>query len=277
MNRTELGEALMSTIVDYISDQVVVKYIEASKTATVIFTGALIGYKDAVESLNTLKAQGWKLTVVMSKAAKEVIGEDRIKNDVDPDAIYVEGAPVNSRQLVNDSQFVIIPALTINTAAKIANCIADNLVTNMVLYAMTSGKPIIAAVDGACPDNKVREKIGFKVTKAFKDRMRGNLIAMLEYGIILTTDKSLAEKTDEVFAKSFDFKLPEQEEEKEPDCGCVAKMERSTSIKLDKKVIGRVDIAKNASYQTIIVASDALVTGLAADEAYNRGITIVKE
>ena len=51
----------------------------------------------------------------------------------------------------------------------------------------------------------------------------------------------------------------------------------NSSVKLEKKVIGRVDIAKNARYSTIIVSKDALVTGLASDEAYNRGITIVKQ
>jgi hypothetical protein len=49
------------------------------------------------------------------------------------------------------------------------------------------------------------------------------------------------------------------------------------SLKLDKKVIGRVDIATNARYKTIIVREDAVVTGLAVDEAMNRGIRIVKE
>ena len=51
----------------------------------------------------------------------------------------------------------------------------------------------------------------------------------------------------------------------------------TSSVKLDKKVIGRVDIAKNARFKTIVVRQDALVTGLAKDEALNRGITIVKE
>lgn len=47
--------------------------------------------------------------------------------------------------------------------------------------------------------------------------------------------------------------------------------------KVRQKVIGRVDIAKNARFKTIVVRQDALVTGLAKDEALNRGITIVKE
>ena len=72
MNRKEFEEALMSTIVEYISDQVILRYAQACKKATVLFSGALIGYKDAVTSLNELKKDGWTLTAVLSKAAGEV-------------------------------------------------------------------------------------------------------------------------------------------------------------------------------------------------------------
>ena len=55
MNRKEFEDALMATIVEYISDQVILRYAQACKKATVLFSGALIGYKDAVTSLNELK------------------------------------------------------------------------------------------------------------------------------------------------------------------------------------------------------------------------------
>ena len=73
MNRNEFENALMSTIVEYISDQIVLRYMDACKTATVLFSGALIGYTDAVASLNELKKEGWKLTAVLSKAAAEIL------------------------------------------------------------------------------------------------------------------------------------------------------------------------------------------------------------
>ena len=292
MNRKEFEDALMATIVEYISDQVILRYAQACKKATVLFSGALIGYKDAVTSLNELKKDGWTLTAVLSKAAGEVITEERIRNDIGPDAIYVEGAPVNGRQIVDDSQFVIIPSLTINTAAKVANCISDNLLTNMISRAMATGKPIVAAIDGCCPDNKVREQLGFKVTEAYKAKMRHNLEDMLAYGITLTTDYSLCSKVNEVFSAkvslpALDNSKPAPKKDRivstkmEPAVQSVSqpvkKVETPSSVKLDKKVIGRVDIAKNARFKTIVVRQDALVTGLAKDEALNRGITIVKE
>ena len=286
MNRNEFENALMSTIVEYISDQIVLRYMDACKKAAVLFSGALIGYADAVRSLQELKKDGWKLTVVMSKAAGEVLTEERIKNDIGPEAIYVEGAPINGRQIIDDNQFVLVPALTINTAAKVANCISDNLLTNMISRAMATGKPVVAAVDGCCPDNAVRAKLGFKVTDAYKARMRSNLEALQSYGIHLTVDSNLFNKVNKVYTASFDFPSPDSdakpvqvkaEQAAQPSCSDSAAAEEVSSVKLDKKVIGRVDIARNARYKTIIVGADAVVTALASDEACNRGIAIVRE
>ena len=286
MNRNEFENALMSTIVEYISDQIVLRYMDACKKAAVLFSGALIGYADAVRSLQELKKDGWKLTVVMSKAAGEVLTEERIKNDIGPEAIYVEGAPINGRQIIDDNQFVLVPALTINTAAKVANCISDNLLTNMISRAMATGKPVVAAVDGCCPDNAVGAKLGFKVTDAYKARMRSNLEALQSYGIHLTVDSNLFNKVNKVYTASFDFPSPDSdakpvqvkaEQAAQPSCSGSAAAEEVSSVKLDKKVIGRVDIARNARYKTIIVGADAVVTALASDEACNRGIAIVRE
>ena len=289
MNKIDFENALMSTIVDYISDQIILRYVNASKQAAVLFTGALIGYQDAVNSLRELKADGWKFTAVLSAAAGELLTEERIRNDIDPDAIYVEGAPVNGRKIIDDSQFVIVPCLTINTAAKVANCINDNLITNMIYYSMTQGKPVVAAVDGCCPDNKVREQKGFKVTEAYKARLRRNLEDMITYGIHLTTDVNLFEKVNDVFTASFDFPLPSsddkagQEEAKAISCGCPVKEKvEGASVRLDKKVIGRIDIAKAicscaGDVTRVIVRKDAIVTQLAKDAASERNILIVTE
>ena len=282
MNKTEFENALMSTFVEYISDQIVLRYMEACKKAVVLFSGALIGYQDAVPALNELKKDGWKLTAVLSKAAGEVLTKERIINDIDPEAIYVEGAPVNGRQIVDESQFVIIPELTINTAAKVANCISDNLLTNMIGRAMATGKPIVAAIDGCCPDNAVRAKLGFKVTDAYKARMRKNLEDLQAYGIVLTVNANLCHKLNKVYEASFPFPKPGGNEKAEPAKGadtCSVKMQvmnTGGSVRLDKKVIGRIDIAKLLNCETVMVRQDALVTGLARDEASKRGITIVQ-
>jgi hypothetical protein len=283
MNINDLENALMSTIVDYISDQVILRYTQTCKRAVVLFTGGVIGYGEAVNSLKALKEDGWKFNVVLSRAASEVLTKERIENDIDPEAIYVEGAPVDGRQLVRDAQYVIVPVLTINTAAKLANCIYDNLITNMIFNAMTSGKPVIAAIDACCPDNKVREKIGFNITDKHKAKLRSNLVELVTYGMNLTTAENLAGKIDKVFCSDFGlvFDDPYEDDpfdEDAPACRCAKSCAPAPAeVRIDKKVVGRTDIMEHAGSSIIIVNKDAIVTGLAKDEASTRCIKIIQE
>ena len=279
MSKMSFEEAFISVVSDYVVQEVVKRYLAQSKKALVLFSGALIGIQEAYDNLNQLKEDGWSLTVVMSASAKEIISEETIKEKIGPDAIYAEGNPVAYRKLVDECNYVIIPTLTINTTAKVANAINDNLLTNIIYRSMSVGKPIIAAIDGCCPDNEVRNKMGFKVTDAYKAKLRSNLEAMQSYGIVLTSAKNLFKKVNKVLAGSVSFSNVRKAEPK-----AEAKTVKSQvkpvvggTVRLDKNVISRNDILLNRQYKTIIVGKRANVTALAQDEAFRYGITIVKE
>ena len=279
MSKMSFEEAFISVVSDYVVQEVVKRYLARSKKALVLFSGALIGIEEAYENLNQLKSEGWSLTVAMSQSAKEIISEKTIKEKIGPDAIYAEGNPVDYRKLVEESNYIIIPCLTINTTAKVANGISDNLLTRIISRSMIVGKPIVASIDGCCPDNAVRAKMGFKVTEAYKVRLRNNLEALRDYGIVLTSSKNLAHKVNKVLSGSFSFsnshktKAAIKDDPKKP----AAKPIAGGSIRLDKNVISRNDIILNRQYKTIIVSKRTNVTALAQDEAYRYGIKIVKE
>lgn len=279
MSKMSFEEAFISVVSDYVVQEVVKRYLARSKKALVLFSGALIGIQEAYDNLIQLKEDGWSLTVVMSASAKEIISEETIKEKIGPDAIYAEGNPVAYRKLVDECNYVIIPTLTINTTAKVANAINDNLLTNIIYRSMSVGKPIIAAIDGCCPDNEVRNKMGFKVTAAYKAKLRSNLEAMQSYGIVLTSAKNLFRKVNKVLAGSVSFSNVRKEESKAEAKAdqSAAKAVAGGSKRLEKNVISRNDILLNRQYKTIIVGKRANVTALAQDEAYRYGITIVKE
>ena len=281
MSKMSFEEAFISVVSDYVVQEVVKRYLAQSKKALVLFSGALIGIQEAYDSLKNLKEDGWSLTVAMSKSASEIISTKTIEEKIGPDAIYAEGNPVDYRKLVEECNYVIIPTLTINTTAKVANAINDNLLTNIIYRSMSVGKPIVAAIDGCCPDNEVRAKMGFKVTEAYKAKLRSNLEAMQSYGIVLTSAKNLSNKVNKVLAGSFSFsnvRKPEPEKKAETcSCTVAAKPEKGGTVRLNKNVISRNDILLNRQYKTIIVGKRANVTALAQDEAYRYGIKIVKE
>lgn len=279
MSKMSFEEAFISVVSDYVIQEVVKRYLAQSKKALVLFSGALIGIQEAYDNLNQLKEDGWSLTVAMSQSAKEIISEETIREKIGPDAIYAEGNPVDYRKLVEECNYVIIPCLTINTTAKVANGISDNLLTRIISRSMIVGKPIVASIDGCCPDNAVRAKMGFKVTEAYKVRLRKNLEALQDYGIVLTSSKNLARKVNKVLSGSFSFSNSHKQEAapKDKKVQVTAKPQGGSSIRLDKHIISRNDIILNRQYKTIIVGKKANVTALAEDEAYRYGIQIVKE
>ena len=272
-------EAFISVVSDYVVQEVVKRYLDRSKKALVLFSGALIGIQEAYDCLNQLKSEGWSLTVAMSQSAKEIISENTIREKIGPDAIYAEGSPVDYRKLVEECNYVIIPCLTINTTAKVANGISDNLLTRIISRSMIVGKPIVAAIDGCCPDNAVRAKMGFHVTEAYKVRLRKNLEALRDYGIVLTSSKNLAQKVNQVLSGSFSFSNTHmtKTEAKDDQKKVKAQPLAGGTVRLDKNVISRNDILLNRQYKTIIVGKRSNVTALAQDEAYKYGIQIVKE
>lgn len=281
MSKMSFEEAFISVVSDYVVQEVVKRYLARSKKALVLFSGALIGIQEAYDNLKALKEDGWSLTVAMSKSASEIISVKTIEEKIGPDAIYAEGNPVDYRKLVEECNYVIIPTLTINTTAKVANAINDNLLTNIIYRAMSVGKPIVAAIDGCCPDNEIRAKMGFKVTEAYKAKLRSNLEALQSYGIVLTSAKNISNKVNKVLAGSFQFLSSKKEEpaKNAETCSCTAaaKPEKGGTLRLSKNVISRNDILLNRQYKTIIVGKRANVTALAQDEAYRYGIKIVKE
>ncbi|MCI5595155.1 MAG: flavoprotein [Lachnospiraceae bacterium] len=279
MSKMSFEEAFISVVSDYVVQEVVKRYLDRSKKALVLFSGALIGIQEAYDCLNQLKSEGWSLTVAMSQSAKEIISENTIREKIGPDAIYAEGSPVDYRKLVEECNYVIIPCLTINTTAKVANGISDNLLTRIISRSMIVGKPIVAAIDGCCPDNAVRAKMGFHVTEAYKVRLRKNLEALRDYGIVLTSSKNLAQKVNQVLSGSFSFSNTHmtKTEAKDDQKKVKAQPLVGGTVRLDKNVISRNDILLNRQYKTIIVGKRSNVTALAQDEAYKYGIQIVKE
>lgn len=279
MSKMSFEEAFISVVSDYVVQEVVKRYLDRSKKALVLFSGALIGIQEAYDCLNQLKSEGWSLTVAMSQSAKEIISENIIREKIGPDAIYAEGSPVDYRKLVEECNYVIIPCLTINTTAKVANGISDNLLTRIISRSMIVGKPIVAAIDGCCPDNAVRAKMGFHVTEAYKVRLRKNLEALRDYGIVLTSSKNLAQKVNQVLSGSFSFSNTHmtKTEAKDDQKKVKAQPLAGGTVRLDKNVISRNDILLNRQYKTIIVGKRSNVTALAQDEAYKYGIQIVKE
>lgn len=285
--KNQLESIIEESIIDYIVEKVVEKIINISKRGLILFTGATIGYSQSIESINKLKRDGWEFDVVMSKSAQEVITVDSVKKAIGVSNIITNENGSVIKELLQRNNVIVIPTLTINSAAKIANCISDTLVTNIVSKALISGKPIVASINGCCPDNKERREIyGDNLSDFHKKRLSNNLEILRSYNIKLSSSEKLYKNVNKILLKSFNLyksnKFINEVYVSNGDKVVSSNAEPKTvddisSIRLNKKVLSRKDIWDNKKFSTIFIKKNTLITDLARDEAQRLNITLTKE
>lgn len=279
---SELQNLIQNALIEYIVNKVIEKLEQRQKTALVLFTGASIGFRQSIESLNKLQQNGWQFKVVISKAAEDVLTEDLIKKSLNIESVIKEDDKPDIKELLDQNNLIIIPSLTINTASKIANCISDTLITNIVSKAMMSGKKIIASLNACCIENEERKSIyGDNVSLAYKNKLKNNLETIKSYEIELTTSKNLFYKVEKYSKKNLNTNnlvINNQSKDNKKTIDLKQPQDKnSLYIKLDKKVISRADVYENRGYNYIFVDKGSLITDLAKEEAKKLNLKIKQE
>lgn len=279
---SELQNLIQNALIEYIVNKVIEKLEQRQKTALVLFTGASIGFRQSIESLNKLQQNGWQFKVVISKAAEDVLTEDLIKKSLNIESVIKEYDKPDIKELLDQNNLIIIPSLTINTASKIANCISDTLITNIVSKAMMSGKKIIASLNACCIENEERKSIyGDNVSLAYKNKLKNNLETIKSYEIELTTSENLFYKVEKYSKKNLNTNnlvINNQSKDNKKTIDLKQPQDKnSLYIKLDKKVISRADVYENRGYNYIFVDKGSLITDLAKEEAKKLNLKIKQE
>lgn len=267
MNRYNIKEIIEKTLIEYIAEEVKNRFISKNKKAIVIFTGASIGFTESIKSLRLLIEDGWKLEVVLSKGAERALTVDLIKDLLFIEEVFTDDNIIDVEKILSENNFILIPSLTIKTASKIANCISDNLPTNLISRFITTGRPVIAAINGCCPDNEERINMGFTPTESYKAKLRQNMETMRSYGIDLTLSENLYRKTNKIFLRTLG--ISETKEIKES-------FGNNKSIDIQSRVITRSTILDYSIYDVLNLRDDSIITDLAKEEANKRNINLIK-
>jgi len=109
-------------------------------------TGSIAAYK-AIELVRLIKTKGWDISVVMTRAATEFVGELTFRTlSGKPVSVDMFGRPSHCEpqhvSLADSADVLLIAPCTANVMAKISHGIADDLLTCTVL---ASRAPLIVA------------------------------------------------------------------------------------------------------------------------------------
>lgn len=264
-----LKEIVEKTIIDVIVEEIVREVLERlkklPKRALVIFTGGTIGFHESIEQLKKLQEDGWKFKILLSKSAENIYTKELIKNLLGLEAIEIDGE-MDAKEIkdyCSDIDKVILPVLTMNTAAKISLGIADNLVTNIVARSLMKNIPIVAVENACDPLEEERILIGMgKGPTAYVNMMKNHLNKLDSYGIKLIH----ANKLYDVAVENIKQGIHEKDNP-------VKK-----KIVYDKKVLTRGDIVSAFHIKKdLILGSNTIITEAAKDIAKALGVKMIVE
>ncbi len=238
MTEAELRELIRQVIADLTRS-------DASEsprsTALVLFSGALLGFEAAVESLGRLSADV-DLDWTQTHSASRIL---------DQSVIEAIGMTPASQSLVASHDLLIVPTLTVNLASKVANGIGDCLASNVMAEFIMSAKPVVMATNAVCPDSPDKQSWFPDMPAGYKDMLRRNLAALRSFGVRLSD----AGKLDRAVLRSIGTARP-------------------APAVVTEKVVTEATVAVHPDGSVIHLKPRAIVTDLAREAAARRGITL---
>ena len=286
MDPRALEQAILDAIVECLAERVVERLQARRKVALALFTGTQLGASEAVESLGALRDEGWTVRFVFSETARQTGFPESLNGlggnfgiDVSSAEPAVASGNFNEDALLDGCSVLLVPALSINSAAKVATGVRDSVPSRLMARALERGMAVVAASDGCCPDNPQRIDQGFHVADAYKERMRANLDALQRYGVRLERAEKLAHavrKLDMAGAAPVYGPASKQlQHVVSPVLPAVPAADMEAGATAGKRVFSRSD-AVQCRESVLRLGRNVLVTSLAADELRVRSIQLIR-
>lgn len=207
----------------------------------VLFTGALLGFEEAVASLGRAR-DTVNLDWTQTDSASRILDQTTI------DAVGMTKA---STSLVVSHDLLIVPTLTVNMVAKVVHGIGDCLASNVIAEFIMAGKPVVAVTNAACPDSADKRGWFPNMPEGYAAMLRENLTRLASFGVRLTT----AAKLDRAIARAVASPTP-------------------STVDCELKVISESVISGLTPNSTVRIARSAIVTDLAREAAASVQITL---
>ncbi|MGV8907132.1 MAG: flavoprotein [Acetobacterium sp.] len=269
----------MDILIQKVVEEVIRRIKNQPKKAVVLFTGALIGFRESMDAIVKLHQDGWQLKVVLSDYGLMILDPEAIKKELNLDVIYHSGNIESQKDLVECADMFIIGGMSINTAAKLAVGITDTDLLTIINHGLMAGTPIVAAQNGCDPDDPGRAEVGTgKSPEKYRQMLIGNMNTLREFGVQLVPAEDLYETCS--------GKVPNKREvpkalettvvtSKETVMNPGALIINGECI-LNKKVISRTDILKIKGAKAVKIPGDAIVTEYALEAIDSFGIQIIR-
>lgn len=183
-----MEQAEIEKIVNLVVERIWQRMIAAApkRRVLMLFSGASTGYVVGMQTIRLLTQAGHPLTVALTESARKVIGEDHVRQAGAGEILFSDQW-VNTPKLVREVDLVLLPTLSMNTAAHLALGLMDSLFTTLVLGARLADKPVVAICDGANPYGNGGRVFSERTDSApeLRKKLAEHMMTLADYGIDL--------------------------------------------------------------------------------------------
>ncbi len=244
----------------------------SKKKITAVFTGGKIDYQKSINQLKNLDNKfeiDWQL--IFSESAEEVLDCQNIAAELGAQIVDAKSALTN----IKDRDLVIVPILTMNSAAKLASHFLDTDVIYYIFKSLILGLPVIAAKNAADLNGEGWQEFGLnKLPEPLLADNQQHLAKLQSYGIKVIDALKITDTALKIFDSNItqndnfdhEFKIENDKINKSTD---------KNTVFLDSKVITYREINPLAEHIEVVqVREDAVITPYARDIAENKGMII---
>lgn len=264
-----MEQALIDEIVAKVVALVRAKMIAGvpKKRVLMLFSGASTGYVVGMDTIRMLTQANHDLTVFMTASAMHVVGEENVLQ-AGAKEIITPNQWVNTPGLVRDTDLVLVPTLSMNTAARLALGLMDSLFSTLVLGALLADKPVIAICDGADPygNGGLIFSDNFDGSPALRAKMVENLSTLIDYGVHLVDEERFVPQV--IRQMLADTSQPPSR----PTLPAVRISDNGRSA-----ILTESDLFSYRPGTTVHIPAHTRLTPLAQDSAQKRNLTLVFE
>jgi hypothetical protein len=254
------------SVFEQIANLVVDKLVTRSKRLLVLYSGSPVGFPTAQEQLIKLRQEGYTFTVYASSAARSILNMNAIYDDFG----------ITDRRIIEDyheflplGSTIVIPTLTRNSAAKLANGISDTPFCDIVSQGIMRGMEIVAAYDACCSKRAIDVSIQTDRANAYREMLSGNLDKLVSYGIRMTASKTLADEVKKAAAIRFSSSSAAERK-------ITAQKASGTRARITDRVVSANSISAFENGTTIEIEKNAIITPLAVDYARDHEILLMR-
>jgi hypothetical protein len=261
LDQAQIDE-IVSRVIAVVAERMITT--AAPRRVLMLFSGAGSGYVAGMQAVRLLSAAGHPLTVALSPSARYVITEARVRQ-AGAEKVIGE-AWVDSPALVGESDLVLIPTLSMNTAAHLALGMMDSLISTLTLGALLAGKPVLAVCDGANPYGNGGKVFGGDgaAAPALRTRMADHLSALMDFGVELVNEGDFLLRLGMRLQPALAAPLP-----------AVSTPARPQSRALPATVVTAAELQGLAYGAAVNLPAGARLTPLAHEKAHSLGLRLV--